>query len=68
MAISRVKTLSGIAFQSPFSVSRLRNLPNDWPGKTSMREHLHADNERRSNLPYVWEMFGQDLSMYTFVD
>jgi hypothetical protein len=55
VAISRVKSLASIAFHSPFPVSHLRNLPDDHPGKVSMREHLQVDKECYANLPYVQE-------------
>jgi ATP-dependent exoDNAse (exonuclease V) alpha subunit len=65
VAISRVKTLAGIAFRSPFSVSRLRHNPGS---KDTTRDALHKDNQRRSMLPYIHETYNVDLSMYNFLD
>lgn len=65
VAISRVRTLKGIAFRQSFPPTRLRLNPNS---SDSMRENLRKDNERRKGLSYVRNTYNQDLSMYTFLD
>ena len=50
VATSSINILVGIIFSSPFLVSCLRNLPDDHPGKFSIRVHLQVDKEHESNL------------------
>ncbi len=59
VAISRVKTLKGLAFRTRFDQTRLYK-----PKETEMMKMLREDNERRSQL--VWELdnYGMDLSEY----
>ena len=60
MAISRVKSLSGLAFKSYFPPRRLEK-----PDKNSKMQMLLEDNNRRAQLEN-WELdtYGMDLSMY----
>jgi len=59
VAISRVKTLGGLAFHTPFDLPWLQK-----PKETEMMKMLQEDNQRRSHL--VWELddYGMDLSEY----
>ncbi len=59
VAISRVKTLKGLAFRTRFEPTRLQK-----PKETEMMKMLKEDNERRSRL--VWELndYGMDLNEY----
>lgn len=59
VAISRVKTLGGLAFRTSFDLPRLQK-----PKETAMMKMLQEDNQRRSHL--VWELddYGVDLSEY----
>jgi ATP-dependent exoDNAse (exonuclease V) alpha subunit len=59
VAISRVKTLGGLAFRTRFDRDRLLK-----PKETEMMKMLQEDNERRHTL--VWELddYGVDLNEY----
>ena len=61
VAISRVKDLKGLAFRSPFAIGRLQKAT-----PTPAMETLLADNQRRRNLGFRFESYGEDLSMYEF--
>lgn len=63
VAISRVKTLKGLAFRTHFPWSRIQR-PEETPTAKALRE----DNERRSGLEFDLDTFGMDLSEYVFVD
>lgn len=60
VAMSRVKTLKGLAFRTPFSIERLKKA--DGPGLVKLRE----DYARRQQLGFQLNDYDQDLSMYTF--
>jgi hypothetical protein len=62
VAISRVKTLDGVAFRSRFPHSRLQK-----PKETDSMVMLREDNERRINLGFQLNTYGMDLSEYTFL-
>ena len=59
VAISRVKTLRGLAFHTQFDQTHLLK-----PKETEMMKMLREDDERRSHL--VWELndYGMDLNEY----
>jgi hypothetical protein len=63
VAISRVKTLSGLAFRSPFPISRL--LQKD---ETASMQMLNIDIARRNTLGFTFNDYGVDLSEYVFND
>jgi ATP-dependent exoDNAse (exonuclease V) alpha subunit len=62
VAISRVKTLAGLAFKSSFPLSRLQR------SVTETVKMLEADTVRRENLGFELETYGMDLSEYVFND
>ena len=59
VAISRVKTLNGIAFRAPFPWSRLQRTTI-----TKTMEQLLEDNERRRVLGFTLNTYNMDLSYY----
>lgn len=61
VAISRVKTLDGIAFKSQFPLTRLQR-----PAETETSQMLRMDNERRDGLGFTLKDYGVDLSEYVF--
>jgi ATP-dependent exoDNAse (exonuclease V) alpha subunit len=63
VAISRVKTLAGIAFRSHFALSRLRR-----PQETESMRLLRMDNERRATLGFEVNTYGMDLDEYQFLE
>ena len=63
VAISRVKTLDGVAFRSPFPLSRLQR-----PTETDTAKMLRLDGERRSALGFELNTYGMDLSEFVFED
>ena len=63
VAISRVKTLSGLAFHSPFPISRLL-----WKDETASMQMLNIDIARRNTLGFTFNDYGVDLSEYVFND
>ncbi len=63
VAISRVKSIQGLAFRSSFPITRLqRQEPTE-----SMRM-LGDDNARRASLPMRFETYDVDMSNYVFQD
>jgi hypothetical protein len=60
VAISRVKTLRGIAFRKSFGWARLQK-----PVTESMKM-LEADTARRATLGFRLDTYGMDLSEYVF--
>jgi hypothetical protein len=58
VAISRVKTLQGLAFRTHFP----------WPEETPTAKALREDNECCSHLDFELDIFGMDLSEYVFFD
>jgi hypothetical protein len=63
VAISRVKTLKGLAFWTHFPWSRIQ-----WPEETPTAKALREDNEHNSHLNFELDTFGMDLSEYVFFD
>ena len=63
VAISRVKTLKGLAFRSRFDATRLQKVR-----ETQTMQMLKDDNERRFQLGFQLDMYGMDLSEYVFLD
>ena len=63
VAISRVKTLQGLAFRTRFAHARLKK-----PKETDSMLMLNKDNERRNQLGFQLNTYGMDLSEYTFID
>jgi hypothetical protein len=63
VAISRVKTLQGLAFCSRFEAARLQKVK-----ETDSMQMLKDDNERRSQLGFQLNTYGMDLSEYVFLD
>jgi hypothetical protein len=63
VAISRVKTLKGIAFRSPFGLAWLLK-----PKLTDSMRMLDEDNVRRAALGFTLDTYGMDLSQYVFSD
>jgi ATP-dependent exoDNAse (exonuclease V) alpha subunit len=62
VAISRVKTLKGLAFHSRFDIARLQRTE-----ETENMRMLQADNTRRSELGFELESYGIDIHhLYTF--
>src|SRR5271170_2053902 len=60
VAISRIKSLQGIAFHTRFDQSHLQK-----PKETEMMRMLREDNVRRNELGFELETYGMDLSEYT---
>jgi hypothetical protein len=63
VAVSRVKTLAGIAFRSSFAWSRLKRLT-----VTESMRMLDEDTQRRAQIGFTLDMYGMDLSQYVFED
>lgn len=63
VAISRVKTLNGVAFRVGFDHSRLCKAV-----ETESMKMLRADNERRAQLGFQLNTYGVDLSEFVFQD
>jgi hypothetical protein len=63
VAISRVKSLKGIAFRSSFPIGRLTRKE-----ETPSMKMLKLDVIRRQRLGFVLDTFGVDLIDYTFFD
>jgi ATP-dependent DNA helicase PIF1 len=61
VAISRVKTLKGLAFRTRFDHARLKK-----PKETDSMLMLKKDTERRDQLGFQLNTYGMDLSEYTF--
>ena len=61
VAISRVKTLKGLAFRTWFNHARLKK-----PKETESTLMLKKDTERRNQLGFQLNTFGMDLSEYVF--
>lgn len=59
VAISRVKTLQGLAFRASFPWTRLQR-----SSVTETMKMLHEDNIRRNNLGFTLDTYGMDLSQY----
>ena len=64
VAISRVKSLQGVAFREEFLESRLVRTNAESNNRQMMRE----DTVRRNGLNFVLDDYGVDLSMYQFTD
>lgn len=62
VAISRVKSLHGLAFRSGFGLAHLQRPEND-----TMRM-LNQDNVRRNALGFTVDTYGVDLSDFVFND
>ena len=62
VAISRVKSLKGLAFRSPFSLGHIQHK------ETPSSAMLVVDNIRRSHLGFEFNNYGIDLSEYQFID
>ena len=63
VAISRVKTLKGLAFRTRFDHTRLKK-----PKETETMLMLKKDIERRNLLGFQLNTFGMDLSEYVFLE
>lgn len=63
VAISRVKTLKGLAFCSSFPISRLLRKE-----ETESMRMLNVDVLRRNNLGFQFDDYGMDLHEYVFRD
>ena len=63
VAISRVKSLKGLAFRSPFALGHLQQKQ-----ETSSSRMLKADNERRSQMAFQLSTYDMDLTEYQFID
>ena len=63
VAISRVKTLQGLAFCTRFDHAHLKK-----PKETDSMLMLNKDNECRNQLGFQLNTYGMDLSEYTFID
>ena len=61
VAISRVKTLQGLAFRTRFAHAHLKK-----PKETDSMLMLKKDNEHHNQLQL--NTYGMDLSEYTFTD
>ena len=61
VAISRVKTLNGLAFRSRFGLARLQKST-----ESDTMKMLRQDNDRRSTIGFHLDTFGMDLSNYIF--
>lgn len=58
VAISRVKSLAGVAFREEFGESRLVRADTDTPNRKMMKD----DVERRKELEFELDDYGVDLS------
>jgi ATP-dependent DNA helicase PIF1 len=63
VAISRVKTLKGLAFHSPFALPRLQR-----SSVTETRQMLYQDEARRNQLGFTLDTYGMDLDEFVFLD
>jgi ATP-dependent exoDNAse (exonuclease V) alpha subunit len=63
VAISRVKTLGGLAFRSSFPLSRLHRKE-----ETASMRMLKVDNIRRQQLGFSLDTYGVSLDEYVFND
>jgi ATP-dependent DNA helicase PIF1 len=63
VAISRVKSLAGLAFQTRFAHSQLKK-----PKETDSMVMLRLDTERHHQLGFTLNTYGMDLSEYIFED
>lgn len=63
VAISRVKSLDGLAFRSRFDASRLQKVK-----ETDTRLMLKEYYQARAGSIFHHNNYGVDLSEYTFVD
>ena len=63
VAISRVKSLKGVAFRSGFPWARIKK---DKESPTT--KMLSEDNRRRENLGFTLNTYDMDLSNYVFVN
>jgi hypothetical protein len=63
VAISRVKTLKGLAFRTHFPWSCLQR-----GEETESMKMLKEDNIRRTNLGFTLETYGMDLTEFLFED
>ena len=61
VAVSRVKSLKGLAFQSRFEPSCLQK-----PDETETVQQLREDNEHCKQLGFELNTYGMDLSEYQF--
>lgn len=62
VTISRVNTLAGLAFRSPFSIERLKR--TDTPALIRLR----VDTEHMNSLGFTLDTYNVDMSMYTFTN
>ena len=63
VAISRVKSLKGLAFRTRFDHARLKK-----PKETDSMLMLRRDTERRNQLGFQLNTYGMDLSEYVFAE
>jgi len=63
VAISRVKTLGGLAFRSSFPLSRLHRKE-----ETASMRMLKVDNIRQQQLGFSLDTYGVSLDEYVFND
>ena len=63
VAISRVKTLKGLAFHTHFDHAQLKK-----PKETNSMLMLRRDTERRTQLGFQLNTYGMDLSQYVFAE
>jgi ATP-dependent exoDNAse (exonuclease V) alpha subunit len=63
VAISWVKSLSGVAFRSPFALTRLQKKE-----ETELMKIRREDSERCATLGFTLDTYGMDLSEYNFYD
>jgi ATP-dependent exoDNAse (exonuclease V) alpha subunit len=63
VAISRVKTLKGLAFRTHFDHAWLKK-----PKETDSMLMLRRDTERHSQLGFQLNTYGMDLSQYVFAE
>lgn len=63
VAISRIKTLGGLAFRSHFPWSRIQR-----PEESDAMKMLREDDEHRSALGFSLDDYGMDLSEYVFAE
>lgn len=63
VAISRVKSLNGLAFKERFPISRLQK-----PIESLSMRLLNEDNARRANLQLALDDYGMDLTEYVFTE
>ena len=61
VAISRLKSIQGLAFRSSFPITRLLRQT-----ETESMRMLHADKVHRATLPLTLDTYGVDMSTYVF--